>query len=332
MMNTYDNQHREQQKLSENILKTKPLIAIVGPTAVGKTDISIKVAERLPVSTGIISADSMQVYKKMDIGTAKPSQEIRTKIPHYLVDNVEPDEEFSVGRYQKHAKSILNQLYQNKELPLLVGGTGLYVDALIYDFSMNELPKSTKYRQELQQKAEQDGLEQLYRKLEKVDPDAADRIHPNDQRRIIRALEVYYYTGEPISQRQKRRYDSPYNLLIFGITMDRNKLYNKIETRVDQMIDQGLVEEVKYLLENGYHLQLTSMQGLGYKEIAGYLMGDYDLETAVQKLKKNTKRFAKRQLSWFRRDPNIKWLDITETDKSEICDKIIDMILKEYLE
>lgn len=314
------------------LLKTKPLIAIIGPTAVGKTEVSLNLSQKLPLTAEIISADSMQVYKNMDIGTAKPNAEERRITSHHLIDVAEPWEDYSVGKYQKQAKEAIQSVYSNDNLPILVGGTGLYVNALVYDYSMDKLPQLSEYRKELNEQVETRGLSALYEELKKIDPDAAAKIHPNDQRRIIRALEVYHSTGEPISQRQQRQFNSPYNLLMFGLYMDRNLLYQRIELRVDKMIENGLIEEVEDMFSKGVKMDDTAMQGLGYKEIVGYLIGNYTRQEAIDLLKKNTKKFAKRQLSWFRRDPNIIWYDLTDKTAGEISDKITNIILKEYFE
>ncbi len=314
----------------ENLFKTKPLIAVVGPTAVGKTEVSLQLCHDLPLKSEVMSADSMQVYRNMDIGTAKPDPGERKGIIHHMINVAVPWEDYSVGKFQKEAKSVLNSIYSRQHLPVLVGGTGLYVNALIYDYSMDKLPKLNEYRKKLNEQAEIRGMSALYEDLKQVDPKAADNIHPNDKKRIIRALEVYYSTGEPISKRQERQYESPYNLLMFGLYMDRAVLYQRIEKRVDKMIEKGLIEEVDALISQGVKMDDTAMQGLGYKEIVQYLKGDCSRDQAVDLLKKNTKKFAKRQLSWFRRDPNIKWFDITNKNTGEINNKIIDSILKEY--
>ncbi|OWZ83119.1 tRNA (adenosine(37)-N6)-dimethylallyltransferase MiaA [Natranaerobius trueperi] len=314
------------------MLDAKPLLAIIGPTAVGKTAISLEVAKKIPINVEIISADSMQLYKQMDIGTAKPSTSDQQEITHHFIDSIDPSEDYSVGRYQEEAKQVIKDIYHRGNLPVVVGGTGLYVNALLYDYSLNALPKSSSYREELLERAKIQGLQALYNDLQNKDPEAAEKIHPNDKQRIIRALEVFYQTGEPISKRQQRKYSSPYNLLFFGLFMDRPLLYERIEKRVDKMIEQGLLGEVKSLLENGYTLELTAMKGLGYKEIGKYLQGEYTFDEAINILKKDTKRFAKRQLTWFRRDPNIKWYDLTNNNTGEISNKIVEKVLKEYFE
>lgn len=300
-----------------------PLVVIVGPTAVGKTAVSIRLAKM--IGGEIISGDSMQVYRHMDIGTAKPTEHEKEGIPHYMLDLLEPDGEFSVALFQQKVTEYINDILARGKMPVLVGGTGLYVRSVTdhYDFSPAGI--DTDLRNELLCEAEMYGNEYLHAKLREVDPAAADRLHPNDIRRIIRALEVYRQTGRPISSFQYRDSDLPpkYRLGYFGLTMERANLYRRIEQRVDKMISAGLVEEVKKLLDRGCSPDLPSMQGLGYKEIIGYLQGEYSLDEAIELLKRNTRRFAKRQLTWFRRDPRIEWLNVeNDHSSSEIANEI----------
>ncbi len=313
----------------KRLIPSKPLIVIVGPTAVGKTRVAVQFCRKFPVPTEIISADSMQVYKILDIGTDKPGASTRKEIPHHMIDFVAPGEAYSVGRYQKEAQEAILSVYAKEKLPLVVGGTGLYINALIYDFSMGKLPQRTQYREQLEERVQNEGLGFLYEELKKYDPSAARKIHPNDKRRIIRGLEVYYYTGEPISKQQTKRYQSPYNLCTFGLYMEREKLYSLIEKRIDRMLAEGLLNEVQFLKDNGYK-HTTAMQGLGYKELNAYLEGEMGYQEAVKKFKKNTRRFAKKQLSWFRRDPNIEWIDLTNLSANEAANKIFHCVMKEY--
>lgn len=300
-----------------------PLVVIVGPTAVGKTAVSIQLAKML--AGEIISGDSMQVYRFMDIGTAKPTEQEKDGISHYMLDLLEPNEEFSVALFQEKVHYYIADILARGKLPLLVGGTGLYVRSIIdhYDFSPAAIDHS--YRNELLRQAESYGNKYIHEKLREVDPETAGRLHYNDIRRVIRALEVFRQTGRTISSFHYRDSNLPpkYRLAYFGLTMERPGLYTRIEQRVDQMISNGLVEEMKNLLDRGYSPDLTSMQGLGYKEIIGYLQGQYSLVEAIELLKRNTRRFAKRQLTWFRRDPRIKWLSVENyRSSSEIAYEI----------
>ncbi len=286
------------------------LVVITGPTAVGKTDVGIDVA--LAVGGEVVSADSMMVYRGMDIGTAKPTPAERRGVPHHLIDVAEPDEEFTVARYQELAEAAIADIHRRGRVPLLVGGTGLYIRAVVDQYRF-PAPADPRLRRRLQEDARRFGSARLHRHLMAVDPDTAGRLHPNDARRIVRALEVYYQTGKPFSWfRKQPRGGEKYRLVMFGLTLRREKLYRRIEERVDRLIAAGLVEEVRGLLERGYGPELVSMKGLGYKEIADYLLGQTTLEEAVNILKRNTRRFAKRQFTWFRADDQIRWLDTDE--------------------
>jgi len=307
-----------------------PLLVIVGPTAVGKTEISIELAKRL--NGEIISADSMLVYRYMDIGTAKPTIVEQQGIKHYMIDVVEPSEDFSVAKYQKMAKRCIREVYSKGKLPILVGGTGLYVNSIICDMDFKETVTDWGYREKLKKLAEIYGNEYLYKELEKIDKETAAKLHVNDLKRIIRALEIYKFTGKTPSQLQpERTIDKPneeFDSLIIGLTVrNREELYKRIDKRVDLMIERGLVDEVKKLKEKGFTRALVSMQGLGYKEIMGYLDGEYTLEEAIEKLKRETRRFAKRQLTWFRRNKQIKWFFIDEfANKHDLIENIIKFI------
>jgi tRNA dimethylallyltransferase len=259
----------------------------------------------------MISADSMQVYRQMDIGTAKISKEEMQGIPHYLIDVLEPDEDFNVVRFQQMAKAALTHIYAEDGIPIVVGGTGFYIQALLYDIDFEENEEETQYRQELQQLAEEKGAEYLHEQLRQVDPDSADAIHAHNVKRVIRALEFYKQTGMKISahNEQQRQKESPYNFLYFVLNDDRQKLYERIDKRIDTMLEQGLVEEVQKLMEAGCKKDMVSMQGLGYKEILDYLDGCCTLEEAVYRLKRDTRHFAKRQLTWFKRERDVIWLN-----------------------
>lgn len=302
------------------------LVVITGPTAVGKTGVGIEVA--LALNGEVVSADSMMVYRGMDIGTAKPTFSEMRGVPHHLIDVVNPDEEFNVARYQELATAAIENIRNRRRVPLLVGGTGLYIRAVTdhYRFPVRCDPR---LRQRLQQEAQLYGSGQLHHRLAAVDPVTAARLHPNDQRRIIRALEVYYQTGETFSRFQPSagRRESKYRLVMFGLSMGRIRLYQRIEERVDELIRAGLVEEVRSLLDRGYGPELVAMKGLGYKEIVAYLRGETTRDEMINILKRNTRRFAKRQFTWFRRDDRIRWLDMEKSGKREgAVQEIVDSL------
>ena len=287
----------------------KPLIVLTGPTAVGKTSLSISLATA--VNGEIISADSMQVYKGMDIGSAKIRKEEMQGVTHYLVDILEPEEEFHIVKFQELAKAAMEEIYAKGKIPILVGGTGFYIQAVTRDIDFTQAEQETSYREELEQLAKEKGTEYLHEKLREVDPKSAENIHANNVKRVIRALEFYHQNGTPISEHneEQKQQTSPYNLAYFVLTAPREILYERIDRRVDQMMEEGLLEEVKSLRERGCHRGMVSMQGLGYKEILAYLEGEYPLEEAVRILKRDTRHFAKRQLTWFRREQDVIWVD-----------------------
>ena len=287
----------------------KPLIVLTGPTAVGKTSLSISLAKA--VNGEIISADSMQVYKGMDIGSAKIRKEEMQGVTHYLVDILEPEEEFHIVKFQELAKAAMEEIYAKGKIPILVGGTGFYIQAVTRDIDFTQAEQETSYREELEQLAKEKGAEYLHEKLREVDPKSAENIHANNVKRVIRALEFYHQNGTPISEHneEQKQQTSPYNLAYFVLTAQREILYERIDRRVDQMMEEGLLEEVKSLRERGCHRGMVSMQGLGYKEILAYLEGEYPLEEAVRILKRDTRHFAKRQLTWFRREQDVIWVD-----------------------
>lgn len=300
----------------------KPLIVIAGPTACGKTDISIELAKK--IGGEIISGDSMQVYKLMDIGTAKVTNEEMCGIPHFLVDELYPDEQYNVMVFQKKAKEYMKGIYERGHVPIIVGGTGFYINALVYDndFSEEEAP----IREELYKIAEEKGTEELHRMLREVDPEYADEIHHNNVKRVARALEHYRLTGEKMSEHNKKskQKESPYNTAFFILSMDREKLYERINLRVDIMMQNGLESEVRNLVNMGYSPELVSMQGLGYKEFIPYFNGEITLEEAVENIKKFTRRFAKRQLTWFRGQTNGTWIDVGELSKVQALELMTD--------
>ncbi|HZG16082.1 MAG TPA: tRNA (adenosine(37)-N6)-dimethylallyltransferase MiaA [Candidatus Bathyarchaeia archaeon] len=290
--------------------KKEKLVVIVGPTAVGKTALSLQLAGQFHGE--IISGDSMQVYRKMDIGTAKATPEERSLIPHHLIDIIDPDQDYSVASFQAMAVRLISEINQRQRLPFIVGGTGLYIESVTHQFQFAETPQDPELRERLQRIADVEGNEALHQRLEAIDPITAKRLHPNDVKRIIRAIEIYEVTGYKMAEFQHRAKYSPYDLYMIGLTMDRDKLYERINQRVELMIEAGLVEEVRQLLDQGYDPSLVSMQGLGYKELIPYLYGEITLERAVNEIKQRTRHFAKRQLSWFRRMTEIEWFDMTD--------------------
>lgn len=305
----------------------KPLIILTGPTAVGKTALSIQLAKA--VKGAIISADSMQVYKYMDIGSAKISKEEMQGVPHYLIDEFMPQEEFNIVLFQKYAKSYMEEIYGKGQIPILTGGTGFYIQSVVYDidFSREETDKS--YRSQLEEISREKGASFLYEMLKTKDPKAADEIHPNNVKRVIRALEYYHESGgEKISEHNKkeREKSSPYNFAYFVLNDEREKLYQAIEKRVDDMISRGLIEEVEKLKEMGCKKGMVSMQGLGYKEILSYLNGECTLDEAVYILKRDTRHFAKRQLTWFGREKDVIWMEKQSFGYNE--KKILDFMLR----
>ena len=309
----------------------KPLIILTGPTAVGKTELSIALAKS--IGGEIISADSMQVYKYMDIGTAKIRSEEMDGVPHHLIDILEPDVAFNVAMFKDLAKSAVEDIYSRGRIPILVGGTGFYIQALLYDIDFSEEDSDSSIRKELETLAEVKGAAFLHEKLREVDPESAEQIHANNVKRVIRALEYYQLHGEKISTHNEteRHKESPYDFLYFVLTHDRQVLYERIEKRIDQMIDHGLISEVDNLLKKGYDNSLVSMQGLGYKELIPYLQKKCTLDEAIYVLKRDTRHFAKRQLTWFRRERNVRWLDksLVSSDE-EILKEILNTIEREW--
>ena len=295
----------------------KPLIVLTGPTAVGKTSLSIALAKA--VNGEIISADSMQVYKKMDIGSAKIRPEEMNGVKHYLVDVLDPKEEFHIVKFQQMAKEAMEEIYAKGKIPILVGGTGFYIQAVTKDIDFTEAEQENEYRKELEGLAKEKGGEYLHEMLKEVDPKSAEAIHSHNVKRVIRALEFYHQNQTPISahNEEQKKNESPYRLAYFVLNMPRELLYKRIDLRVDQMLEEGLLEEVKDLQKEGCCRGMVSMQGLGYKEILDYLEGKYSLEEAVRILKRDTRHFAKRQLTWFRREQEVTWVDKEKFDYEE---------------
>lgn len=308
----------------------KPLLVIVGPTASGKTDLGVELALRLDGE--VVSADSMLVYQGMDIGTAKPTMEERRGIAHHMIDIIPPNTDFSVAQYQQQAEAVIADIHRRNKLPIMVGGTGLYVRAVIDQYDFTAPGGDTKLRQQLMQLSCQKGNQWLHQQLAELDPAAAEKIHPNNVRRVIRALEVYKLTGRRFSELKQADYqtNAKYSVAMFGITYPRNILYQRINNRVDYMLEAGLIEEVQNLLKQGIESSFTAMQGLGYKEIVAYLKGETSLEAAVELLKRDTRRYAKRQLAWFKRDPRIYWIDGHNHSTAQLCEEIIRLLQEKH--
>lgn len=308
----------------------KPLVILTGPTAVGKTKASISLAKS--IGGEIISADSMQVYRYMDIGSAKIKPEEMKGIPHYLVDELEPDDPFHVVRFQQMAKQAMEQIYTAGHIPIIVGGTGFYIQALLYDIDFTQSTEDTAYRKTLEKIATEQGADILHKMLAQADPKSAEEIHANNIKRVIRALEFYMQTGTRISEHneRERQKESPYQFAYFVLNDERSHLYHRIDLRVDMMMENGLLDEVRMLKEKGYGSDLVSMQGLGYKELLAYLDGVCSLEEAIYTIKRDTRHFAKRQLTWFRRERDVTWLSKNEFGYNE--EAVLDAMLKELKE
>lgn len=299
--------------LSERQVRLNPLIVIVGPTAVGKSRIAVEIARRF--ETEILAADSRQVYCGMDIGTDKPSLESRQGIPHRLIDLVRPDESFNAGLYRRQAVDAIERLYRERRLPLVVGGTGLYVRTLLQGLC-GAPPSDREVRARLVEEAREMGPDRFYARLLEVDPATASRLHPRDTSKVIRAFEVYQLSGQPMSEFQQAHgfTERPFSSLVIGLNRERDSLYRRIEERIDWQLAGGLVEETKRLLEGGYRRESGAMKGLGYRHIAAYLDGEYDRAEMVRRFKRDTRRFAKRQMTWFNREPAIEWIMIKESE------------------
>lgn len=307
-----------------------PLVVIVGPTAVGKTKMAIELALRL--GGEVVTADSMQVYKGLDIGTDKPTAAERKGVPHHLIDIVEPDQRFNVAQYQKLAHETIQEVHRRGKLPILSGGTGLYVKAVLDEFLFPDEGADYALRAALQKEAKERGPEWLHQRLAEIDPLTARRLHPNDVRRVIRAIEVYETTGKPLSQHLETagRSEPRYRTAMIGLTRPRPVLYQRINQRVDRQINSGLVEEVRRLMQQYGDLPVAR-QALGYKEIAAYLRGETSFERAVELLKRNTRRYAKRQFTWFRRDPRIVWFDLEKLAPFERAVDILEAFIRREL-
>ena len=306
-------------------MQKRPLIILAGPTAVGKTELSVRLAKL--AGAEIISADSMQVYRGMDIGSAKVTEEEKRGIPHYLIDVLEPEEEFNVVRFQQMAKQAAEEILAKGKIPMVVGGTGFYIQALLYDIDFTGVNTDDGLRRSLEKLAEEKGDLWLHERLRKVDPKAAEEIHPHNRKRIIRALEFYHQTGSGISghNAREREKESPWQYAYFVLTDERSRLYERIDRRVDRMMAEGLLEEVGALRDRGVKPDSTAMQGLGYKQLYAFLEGAYPLEEAVRIIKRDTRHFAKRQLTWFRRERDVIWADRSELGQDE--DRMLEFLM-----
>lgn len=304
----------------------KDLFILGGPTAVGKTEISIKLAQRL--NGEIISADSMQIYKSMDVGSAKISKDEMRGVPHHLVDIIEPSEDFSVAEFKERAENAMEEITYKNKLPMIVGGTGFYINSLIYNYSFADTNKDEEYREYLTDLAESRGKEHVHSLLKNIDEESYNKLYPNDLKRVIRALEVYKVSGKPMSEfsAEQNILDIPYNVYYFVLNMDRQKLYSRINLRVDAMMKNNLIDEVIKLKEMGYNSDMQSMKGIGYKEILYYLNDEISLNEAIEMIKQGSRNYAKRQLTWFRKDPRVNWIN-----KDEFCsdDEIVEYIVSQ---
>lgn len=311
-------------------MEKKPMVVLTGPTAVGKTEISIKLAKM--INGAIISADSMQIYKYMDIGSAKIMPQEMEGIKHYLVDELDPKDEFNVFVFKEKAKKALYEIYSNGQIPIIVGGTGFYIQGLLYDIDFVEQETDEAFRNSMYEFVQENGNEALHDKLKEIDEASYKTIHANNVKRVIRALEYYHLTGEPISahNEKERAKESPYNFAYFVLNDLRENLYKRIDLRVDIMKDKGLLEEVKKLKEMGCTKDMVSMKGIGYKEILAHLDGDYSYEKAIEIVKQESRRFAKRQLTWFRREKDVIWINKNEFDYSDKA--ILDNIRGKLIE
>jgi tRNA dimethylallyltransferase len=304
---------KSMRRLSETQVRFKPVVVIVGPTAVGKSRIAVEVAKAF--ETEVLTADSRQVYRGMDVGTDKPAPEERQGIPHRLIDLVGPDESFNAGLYRRQAIDEIERLYRDRRLPLVVGGTGLYVRTLLKGLC-DAPPTDPIVRAALKQEAEDQGHDRLYARLVEVDPVAASRLHPRDESKVLRALEVYQLSGRRMSEFQQEHgfAERPFSTLMIGLNRDRDALYRRIEERIDWQLAHGLIEETKQLLDQGYQRDSAAMKGLGYRQVAEHLAGAYDSAEMVRRFKRDTRRFSKRQMTWFRKEPWIQWLTIVVSE------------------
>lgn len=317
-------------RLSEAQCRRRPLVVVLGPTAVGKSRVAVLVAKHY--STEVLTADSRQVYRGMDLGTDKPSTDERQGVPHRLIDLVDPDEAFNAGWYRRAALVELDRLYASRRLPLVVGGTGLYIRALVH--GLCPAPQADPgLRAELKKLGEEQGRDRLYAELAVADPEAAARVHPNDESKIIRALEVHRLTGVPMSvaHRQHGFQETPFTTLLIGLQRPKEELYRRIEERIDWQLAHGMVKETRALLDRGYSRHLGAMKGLGYRHVAAHMAGDYDEAEMVRLFKRDTRRFAKRQMTWFRKEPGIHWISIAKNEMPEQTTRRVVACIEQFL-
>ncbi len=298
------------------------ILIICGPTGVGKTALSLEVAEHLP--SEIVSADSRQIYRFMDIGTAKPTPEERQRAPHHFIDIRDPGQDYSAGEYSREAREVIANIFKRGKLPIVAGGSGLYIRALLEGF-FNLDAKDAQLRQSLRQRLDSEGVEKLFAEFAEIDPELAAKTHPNNTKRMLRALEVFYLTGTPISHIQKTQKDpAPFRWLKIGLTMERKRLYARINRRVEKMFDLGLIDEVRRLLDMGYSPTLNSLNSVGYKEVIAYLNQQADLFTCKEMIKQNSRRYAKRQLTWFRGEQDVEWIELADDSAlPQIADAVL---------
>ena len=317
-------------RLSEAQCRRRPLVVLLGPTAVGKSRVAVQVAKHF--GTEVLTADSRQVYRGMDLGTDKPSADERQGVPHRLIDLADPDEAFNAGWYRRAALAEIERLYAAKHLPLVVGGTGLYIRALVH--GLCPAPQADQnLRAELKKLSEEQGRDRLYAELAEADPEAAARVHPNDESKIIRALEVHRLTGVPMSavHRQHGFHEAVFTTLLIGLQRPKDELYRRIEERIDWQLAHGMVKETRSLLDRGYGRHLGAMKGLGYRHVAAHLAGEYDEAEMVRLFKRDTRRFAKRQMTWFRKEPGIHWVSIEENETSEQTTRRVVSCIEQFL-
>jgi len=321
---------RAMRRLSETQVRLKPIVVIVGPTAVGKSRVAVEVAKAF--ETEVLTADSRQVYRGMDVGTDKPLPEERQGVPHRLIDLVNPNESFNTGLYRRQAIDEIERLHRGCRLPLVVGGTGLYVRTLLKGLC-EAPPADPLVRAALRQEAKGQGHDRLYAQLVVVDPVAAARLHPRDESKVIRALEVYRLSGRRMSEFQQEHgfAERPFSSLIIGLNRDRNALYRRIEERIDWQLAHGLIEETKQLLAQGYQRDSAAMKGLGYRHVAEHLAGEYDVAEMVRRFKLDTRHFSKRQMTWFRKEPGIQWLTVEESESAQDTAELVARQVERFL-
>jgi len=321
---------RAMCRLSETQVRLRPVVVMVGPTAVGKSRVAVEVAKAF--ETEVLTADSRQVYRGMDVGTDKPPPEERQGVPHRLIDLVNPDESFNTGLYRRQALDEIERLHRDRRLPLVVGGTGLYVRTLLKGLC-EAPPADPLVRAALRQEAKGEGYDRLYARLVAVDPVAAARLHPRDESKVIRALEVYQLSGRRMSEFQQEHgfAERPFSALIIGLNRDRNVLYRRIEERIDWQLAHGLIEETKQLLAQGYQRDSAAMKGLGYRHVAEHLAGEYDVAELVRRFKLDTRHFSKRQMTWFRKEPGIQWLTIEESESAQHTAELVARQVDQFL-